>query len=104
VNSAGVVAAAFAFGVAVGLLNNTISNSANRFAASNTVTGFAVSWPSVFALQFVLRLVLSVISLYITFRVSQAASGPILANLAGLLLTRYYLLWRLSRKGAGGVA
>jgi len=115
------VAAALALGAAVGLLNNLMSGWVHRLAgkiessrrpapADGSAGGSEVSpapvgsWPSLFAVQFIVRLVLSVLSLYVTFRLFGGSAGPILANLAGLLATRYILLWRLGHDSAGGAA
>lgn len=98
--------AAFLFGVSIGFLNNTISNWAYRFAAKRSdgtpSAQPALGWPALFGLQFVARLALSVASLYLVHRLTEGAAGPVLANLAGIFLTRYFLLWRLSRNGSGG--
>lgn len=105
--SVGTVVAAFLLGVAVGFLNNTISNWAYRYSdrrsTGDTPHQPTLGWPALFGLQFVARLALSVASLFLVFRASGGQAGPVLANLAGLLLTRYFLLWRLSRTGAGGL-
>lgn len=99
----GVLIAAFALGGAVGFLNNAISGWAWRLGGKSAPRGpGSVSWPSLFALQFALRIALSLVSLYVAFRVSGGDTGVILANLAGLFLARYLMLWRLSRKGAEG--
>jgi len=114
------IAAALALGTAVGLFNNLISQWVYRLtdrkessrgasledrpAGPGGPPASAGSWPALFAAQFVLRLVLSVLSLYAAYRIFDGSPGPVLANLAGLLATRYMLLWRLTHSGAGGVA
>jgi hypothetical protein len=57
----------------------------------------------VFALQFVLRMVLSFVSLYVAYRFSGGDAVAVFLNLAGLLGARYHFLWRMARGGAGGV-
>ncbi len=105
-NRAGVLLAAFAFGAAVGFLNNVISGWAWRFGAAKGTKApgegskAAPGWPAIFAMQYVLRIGLSLVSLYVTYRVSAGDAVTILLNLAGLLLARYVLLWRLSRAGS----
>ncbi len=98
--------AAFVLGCAVGLLNNTVSRLAWRLGKKGAGLGASppVNWPALFALQYFLRLALSVVSLYVVFRVSAADPVAILANLAGLLLARYLLVWRLARERPGGAA
>lgn len=114
----GLILSAFAFGAAVGFLNNAISGWLLRRAAGGKRTagaeeppagnqapagerppgtGFPVSWTSLLALQYVLRIALSLVSLYVTYRIAAGDAGAILANLAGLFLARYWLLWRLGR-------
>ena len=100
----GILVAAFAFGGAIGVLNNAISGWVSRFSARSgkgEPGGPGSIWPSLFALQFVLRIGLSLVSLYVAFRVSGGDAATILVNLAGLFVTRYVLLWRLARGGSG---
>ncbi|MEW6031932.1 MAG: hypothetical protein AB1645_03510 [Bacillota bacterium] len=99
---AGVLTAALLFGLAVGFANNAASTWAHRLAAAEGTP--ARAWPAAFALQFVVRLALSFASLALTYRASGGNPFAVLLNLAGLFLARYYLLWRLARGGAGGVA
>lgn len=103
--NAGTAVAAFFFGGAVGLLNNAISGLTWRLGGRDAASGSGTSanWPALFSLHYVLRIALSVASLYVTYRVSAANPTAVLANLAGLFLARYLLLWRLSRGGAGSV-
>lgn len=88
----GTLASAFAFGAAVGFLENAISGWALRLAAR---------WPLFLALQYVLRIGLSLVSLYVTYRVSAGDAAAVVANLAGLLVARYLLLWRLTQGDRG---
>lgn len=100
----GILVAAFAFGGAIGVLNSAISGWVYRFSARSAEGkpgGPGSTWPSLFALQFVLRIGLSLVSLYVAYRVSGGDAATILANLAGLFIARYVLLWRLARGGSG---
>jgi hypothetical protein len=99
------MAAACAFGAAVGFLSNVISGWAWRLGGRNVARAPGSSgWQSPFVLQFLVRIVLSFFALWAAFRVSAGNGGVILATLAGLLLARYFLLFRLSSRkdGAGG--
>ncbi len=104
----GTIAAAFVFGVAIGFLNNTISNLAWRLGGKGTDqapgkgAGGSSDWPSLLAVQYVLRILLSLVSLYVTYRYSRGDPVVVVANLGGLLLTRYWLLWRLTQQARGG--
>lgn len=97
----GTLVSAFAFGAAVGFLENAISGWALRLGGKKRGEGpsTAQSWPSLLALQFVLRVLLSLGSLYVTYLVSAGDPITVLSNLAGLLVARYLLLWRLAKQG-----
>ncbi len=96
---AGVLAAAFAFGGAVGLVNNAISNRVHRSAVRSGTADASGGWPVLFAVQYLARMALSVGALYVVFRASGASASAVLAATVGLLLPRYALLLRLAAAG-----
>jgi len=103
VTEATVVLAAFASGIAVGAVGNALSNWTLRLGRGRPdgEAGRSATWPSIFALQFVLRIFASFASLYATYRLTAGDTGALMANLGGLLVARYLLLWRLARGGSG---
>ncbi len=100
----GTLVSAFAFGSAVGLLGNAISGWVLRLGGKDPGRGSGAGsgWLTLLALQYVLRIGLSLASLYVTYRVSAGDAATVVANLAGLFVARYLLLWRLTRGGRGG--
>lgn len=97
---AGVIAAAFIFGGAVGFLCNTISAWVWRLSKRDGGRSSPTGWPALFGVQFILRLFLSLVSLYVTYRLSHSG-WAVAANLLGLLIARYVLIWRLAQRGEG---
>ena len=95
---AGVLAGALLLGGAVGLLNSAISGWVHAFISRDDPDA---AWrrPTVFALQFFLRVLLGFLSLYGAYRFSGGDPVAVFLNLAGLLGARYHLLWRVARGG-----